>query len=178
MLCLGEKKQRRKTVAHHVREPSTARTNCQLAIGGGIMQFLPGEFIDVRWAPFILVAMPATMLAASLAGLPERSLRRGLKASVLILFSWIFFIVLDFRTTNSLETNSVLSLFILIADLFVRTSILEMTYKATFKRALAAAVIFTLLYVALGVLVSMIFGVGVGFLVLSIFFGMLFGGFH
>lgn len=133
------------------------------------MQFLPGDSaIAVRWALFILVTMPATMLAASLSGLPERSFRRGAKASLLILLSWIFFTVLEFRTTESLELNSLLSLFILIADLFVRTSILEMTYKATFKRALAAAVLFKLISWPLMLLASMILGTGFGYLVLAI----------
>jgi len=133
------------------------------------MQFLHGDSaIDVRWVLLILVTIPSTMLAASLSGLPERSLRRGLKASLLILFSWMLYALL----VSSLDSSPRVPLFSLTADLFVRTSILELTYRTTYKRALAAALLFLLVFsVLISLLSFLVVGVGVGYLVMLMLFG-------
>jgi hypothetical protein len=133
------------------------------------MQFLHGDSaIDVRWVLLILVTIPSTMLAASLSGLPERSLQRGLKASLLILFSWMLYALL----VSSLDSSPRVPLFSLTADLFVRTSILELTYRTTYKRALAAALLFLLVFsVLISLLSFLVVGVGVGYLVMLMLFG-------
>jgi hypothetical protein len=133
------------------------------------MQLLPDDqAIAVRWVLCILVPIPATMLAASLSGLPDRSFRRGLEASLLILLSWMLYALLE----SSLESSPRVPLFILTVDLFVRTSILEMTYRTSFKRALAAALLFLLVSsVLISLLSFLVVGVGVGYLVMLMLFG-------
>ena len=73
---------------------------------------------------------------------------------------------------SSLDSSPRVPLFSLTADLFVRTSILELTYRTTYKRALAAALLFLLVFsVLISLLSFLVVGVGVGYLVMLMLFG-------
>lgn len=129
------------------------------------MEFLPGESaIAVRVVLSLLVAIPATMLAALFSSLPERSIGRAIKAGFLIFLSWLFFTVVSFNITNS-----VVSLLFDIADFLLKVSIFELTYKTTFKRGIVAGLLFLLCSTLLTLVMVAILGVCFAYFALALF---------
>ncbi len=127
------------------------------------MEFLSEDTsIAVHCTVSLIVAIPATMLAASFSSLPERYFRRAVKAGFLIFMSWLFFTVISFNIANP-----TVSLMCSIADFFVRTSFFELTYKSTFTRGMIAALLFFLISSVLAILATMVLGVGFGYLFLA-----------
>ena len=129
------------------------------------VDLLPGESsIAVQSVLTLFVAIPATMLAASLSNLPDRSFRRAAKTGLFLFLSWLLFTGVSFKVSNY-----TIYLVFEVAHFFVRVCIFEMTYKTTFKRGLIATILFSLSSVIFKLLMAIVLGVGFSYLVLAFF---------